>query len=128
MIIQNVPVKKDIVFEKDSDNIEYIDYDYFACTCEDEDEEFFNRLIDIFLPQVNKPETLNRRATLMLKELAKLGWKFEGAGTDMWMGASFSKDATDKHPKLRAYIQCDSMVYAFITAYIIARNLEKEYS
>ena len=48
MIIQNVPVKKDIVFEKDSDNIEYIDYDYFACTCEDEDEEFFNRLIDIF--------------------------------------------------------------------------------
>lgn len=126
MMINNSIVKKIVQKEKDSDEIKFIRYEYFACTCKEPDVNFHNSLIEIFYPEANKEENRNRRTTYFAKELRKLGWKYRGCGADMWMGASFTKDATESSPNLAMYIQCDALEYGISTALIIAKNIEKE--
>ncbi len=119
MIINNSIVKKKV-------NSDSINYEYFSCTCDDKDEEFYKKIIQIFYPDANSNLNINRRATYFVKCLHKLGWKFNGCGADMWMGASFSKHSDRKYPKQSMFIQCDELEFGMVAALLIAERIGKE--
>lgn len=126
MLINNSEVKEQIEVNPETNEVVSINYDYFACTCDDKDEKYFKNITEEMFPEFHKEESLKRRNTLMIRELAKYGWFFEDCGADMWMGASFIKPATDTSPQYTAYIQCDLLVYALTTALIIAKELDNK--
>lgn len=122
MLINNEEVTPKKVLHPDTKEIVSIEYDYFACTCSDKDEEYFKKITQDMFPEFHKEESIKRRTTLMLRELAKYGWLLNGCGADMWMGASFTKPATETTPAINAYIQCDLFVYSLTSALMIAKN------
>ena len=122
----NFDFKKTIREGKDSLNseniINFVDYDFFACTCKKNNEEAYIDLIRKNYNYIMKEENKSRIVTLLLKELYQTDWVFKGCDVDQWMGVTFKH----RNKNEEMYIQCDELIYAVIAAIEISKKINKE--
>lgn len=122
MIINNHEVKREEKKKKNTEGevVSYFQYEYFACTCKEDDLNFYESLISNSYPDANKGFYSNKRSSYFLNKLNKLGWYFTGAGTDMWMGIYLKNKGDDS---LVMRLECDAIEYGLVSALLIAEDL-----
>lgn len=124
--INNTPVKE--TESIDDKGIPNITYKYFACSCKENDHDFYKNLIDTNYPDINNDLNKNRKIAYFIEELRKIGWKLSGFGSDQWMGADFYKFDYAENKEYCIALQFDELEFGMVTALTIAKKIEEEKS
>ena len=94
---------------------------YFACTCADQDQEFWNTQREEYLTvEGTEPASF---VTSMLYELRSLDTYVEGIGVDMWMGIYLNCYKSETQT-IELTIQCDEFEIGLLAAFEIVKNLD----
>jgi hypothetical protein len=94
---------------------------YFACTCADQDQEFWNTQRELYLAENETDPTCF--ATSMLYELYNLETVVEGVGVDMWMGI-YLKCYKSETQTIELTVQCDEFEIGLLAAFEIVKNID----
>lgn len=94
-------------------------YSFFACSCKDEDMEFYNSLISNFKDGETGKYTVS---TILIHSLAFEEWEIANIDADQWVVLYIRK--VDSKDIMR--IQCDILEHGLISALLIVEDLNKE--
>ena len=109
MIINNTDVRYDTKTNT---------YKYFACTCAEEDENYWKEELNLYKTELDNPDHV---VTSLLYDLSfNLDTTITGIGVDMWMGFSASNGSANY------YIECDCFEYGLLSLIKIISLLEEQ--
>lgn len=90
-------------------------YRYFACTCADEDDKFWEKQVSELTKGYIDPCSCLVMALEHICEVA-----VDGIGCDLWFGISLSGGFG------KMYIQCDKLSHGFAAAILIMKEINPE--
>lgn len=103
-----------------------VDYNYFACTCDPEDEQYWKSALKDYLLTSNTDPV----SVLIMDLHHTYHATVESIGCDMWFGISISASkARWVHDELitdaecSLFIQCDEVSYGLLAATMILKEL-----
>lgn len=106
-----------------------VDYNYFACTCDPEDEQYWKSALQNYLLTSNTDPV----SMLIMDLHHTYHATVESIGCDLWFGISLNacsghwdmfKNRFEIEKECRLFIQCDQVSHGLLAATMILKELE----
>lgn len=95
-------------------------FNYFVCTCKEQDREFWKREMDVYSSDIHDSSLIS--STLIMDLAHNYDMCVCDIGCDMWFGICIS------HKDHDFYIECDSVEYGLLCAIKIAEEIQSQNS